>query len=185
MNHLRVNDKVRLESLEFSMAEVVFKTIERDRQYLREWLPFIDATKVVSDTEAFIKSLLLQKEKKRDDVFAIWYNEEFAGLIGFKDTDWMNRKTEIGYWLAWPMQGKGIMTASVSSLVNFAFKKMGINRVQIKVAKGNVKSEGIPSRLAFFYEGIEREGELLHGKYHDLNIYSLLKTDLKLPKGVL
>jgi ribosomal-protein-serine acetyltransferase len=184
MKHLRVNEKVRLESLDLSMAEVVFKTIERDRQFLREWLPFIDATTVISDTEAFIKSFVLQKEKKRDEVFAIWYNEEFAGLIGFKDTDWINHKTEIGYWLARPMQGKGIMTASVSSLLNYAFKKMGINRIQIKVAKGNVKSERIPSRLEFCYEGTEREGELLHGKYHDLNIFSLLKTDLKLP-GVL
>jgi ribosomal-protein-serine acetyltransferase len=180
MKHLRVNEKVRLESLELSMAEVVFKTIERDRQYLREWLPFIESTTVITDTEAFIKSLISQKEKKRDEVFAIWYNEEFAGLIGYKDTDWINHKTEIGYWLARPMQGKGIMTACVSSLVSFAFRKMGINRVQIKIAKGNVKSEGIPSRLEFCYEGTEREGELLHGKYHDLNIFSLLKKDLKL-----
>ena len=185
MKHLRVNEKVRLESLDLSMAEVVFKTIERDRQYLREWLPFIDATNAVSDTEAFIKSLVFQKEQKKDEVYAIWYNEEFAGLIGYKDTDWVNHKTEIGYWLARPMQGKGIMTACVSFLVRFAFKKLGINRVQIKVAKGNVKSEGIPSRLEFYYEGIEREGELLHGNYHDLNIFSLLKSDLKLSGGVL
>jgi ribosomal-protein-serine acetyltransferase len=180
MKHLRVNEKVRLERVEISMAEIIFNTIERDRQYLREWLPFIDSTTVIADTEAFIKSLLLQNQLKRDEVFAIWYHEEFAGLIGFKDTDWINHKTEIGYWLAQPMQGKGIMTACVSFLVRFSFRKMGINRVQIKIAKGNIKSEAIPVRLDFNYEGTEREGERLLGKYHDLNIFSLLKKDLKL-----
>jgi ribosomal-protein-serine acetyltransferase len=185
MKHLRVNDKVRVESIEPSMAEIVFNTIERDRQYLREWLPFIDATINISDTEAFINNIVRQKEKRKDDVFAIWYQEEFAGLIGFKDTDWMNRKTEIGYWLAQPMQGKGIISACVSCLMRFAYNKMGMNRVQIKVAKGNLKSESIPSRLNFYYEGTEREGELIHGKFHDLKVFSLLKSDLKLHSGVL
>ena len=180
MKHLRVNEKLRLEILDLSMAEVIFNTIERDRNYLREWLPFIDATMAVTDTEAFIKSLMDQNENKRDEVFGIWYQEEFAGLIGFKDTDWINHKTEIGYWLALPMQGKGIMTTCVSFLIKYASAKMGINRVQIKIATGNVKSEKIPSRLSFVYEGIEREGEFLHGKYHDVKIFSLLKKDMKL-----
>jgi ribosomal-protein-serine acetyltransferase len=185
MKHLRVNDKIRMEILELSMAEVVYNTIERDRHYLREWLPFIDATTAISDTEAFIRSLMKQNEKKRDDVFGIWYKEEFSGLIGFKDTDWINHKTEIGYWLALPMQGKGIMTTCVSFLINYAFRKMGINRIQIKVAKGNVKSERIPLRLHFIHEGIEREGELLHGKYHDVKVFSLLINEMKFKFGVL
>ena len=110
-------------------------------------------------------------------MYAIWYNMEFSGLIGFKDTDWANNKTELGYWLAEKMQGKGIITRCSSALVKYAFKKLGMNRIQIKVAKGNEKSEAIPARLGFQLEGIERQGELLNGKYHDLEVFSLLKTD--------
>ncbi len=160
------------------MAPIIFDAIDRDRNYLREWLPFVDATQSVSDTELFIKSMVPNRKEKKDEVYSIWYNLEFAGLIGFKDTDWVNHKTELGYWLTNKMQGKGIITKSAHFLIQFAFNNLGINRVQIKVASGNKKSAAIPSRLGFRLEGVERHGELINGLYHDLQIFSLLKSEI-------
>lgn len=176
MEHIRVNDKIRLERIKMSMAPVIFETIDRDRNYLREWLPFVDYTNQVSDTEAFIRSMATGNNH-RDDIYSIWYNEEFAGLIGYKDTDHINHKTEIGYWLAEKMQHKGIITACVEKLVKHAFQKLGLNRVQIKVAEENHKSEAIPKNLDFHFEGIERAGERYQNKYLNLKIYSKLATD--------
>lgn len=156
------------------MASVVFETINHDRDYLKEWLPFVNHTFDISDTERFIESV---SGNNRDQVFSIWYREEFAGLIGFKDTDWINRKTEIGYWLAKNMQGKGIITLCVRTLCNHAFHKMKMNRIQIKAAVENVKSQAIPQKLNFKYEGIERSGELHENKYIDLKVYSLLANE--------
>lgn len=176
MEHIRINDKIRLEEIKLSMAQVIFETIERDRDYLKRWLPFVELTKQVSDTVSFIKSVTSYNAKK-DSIFSIWYKEEFAGLIGFKDTDWVNRKTEIGYWLAKPMQGKGIVTLCVQKLIKYAFKSQKLNRVQIKVAEKNSKSEAIPVRLGFEFEGVEKEGELHNNRYLNLKVYSLLKLD--------
>ncbi|WP_340111603.1 GNAT family N-acetyltransferase [Maribellus mangrovi] len=174
MEHIRINDKLRLELLKPEMASVVFETINHDRDYLKEWLPFVNHTFDISDTERFIESV---SGNNRDQVFSIWYREEFAGLIGFKDTDWINRKTEIGYWLAKNMQGKGIITSCVQTLCNHTFRKMKLNRIQIKAAVENLKSQAIPEKLNFKYEGIERCGELHENKYIDLRIYSLLANE--------
>lgn len=176
MEHIRVNDKIRLELIKGSMAQIIYDTIERDRKYLAEWLPFVAFTREVSDTVAFIASLTSQGNKK-DSVYCIWYKEEFAGLIGFKETDWVNRKSELGYWLAEKMQGKGIIVASVEKLIKYAFKSQKLNRIQIKVAEGNTKSESIPLRLGFKFEGIERDGELHDKKYLNLKIFSLLRKE--------
>ncbi|MFV0589908.1 MAG: GNAT family N-acetyltransferase [Draconibacterium sp.] len=176
MEHIRISDKLRLEKVKTSMADVIFQTIDRDREYLKEWLPFVNFTKKMSDTELFIQSIS-SPENVRDEIFSIWYNEEFAGLIGFKDTDWTNRKTEIGYWLAQPMQGKGIILACVQKLIAYAFRKLKLNRIQIKVAEYNQKSEAIPKKLNFTFEGIERHGELHGNKYLNLKIYSYLASD--------
>lgn len=178
MEHISVNKNVRLETIKLSMAPVIFSTIERDRMYLQTWLPFIEMTHQISDTEKFIQSIVNQPAGKKDDIYSIWYNEEFAGLIGFKDTDWLNRKTELGYWLAENMQGKGIVSNCVGKLIRYAFQKLKLNRIQIKVAVGNSKSAAVPQKLGFIFEGIERAGELQNQKYHNLEIYSLLKTDL-------
>jgi ribosomal-protein-serine acetyltransferase len=177
MNSIQINSKLWLETIQLNMAEVIFEAINRDREYLKVWLPFIEETKQVVQTEEFIKTIVTQSGKKKDEVFTIWYNQEFAGLIGFKDTDWINHKTELGYWLTEKMQGKGIATSCVNELVKIAFKNLGMNRVQIKVACGNEKSAAIPKRLRFKLEGTERAGEFHHGKYLDLEVYSLLKSD--------
>ncbi len=177
MDHIQVNQKLRMERIRMSMAPVIFQTIDRDRSFLSNWLPFVAFTKDVSDTEKFILSIVGQKGKRRDDVYSIWYNEEFAGLIGFKETDWINQKTELGYWLAQKLQGKGIMTMCVRTLVQFAFQKLGMNRVQIKVARENKKSAAIPQKMNFSFEGTEREGEKHESKWLDLDVYSLLRTD--------
>nr|WP_217651610.1 GNAT family protein [Mariniphaga anaerophila] len=159
------------------MAKIVFDAIDQNRNFLKEWLPFIEETQQIEHTKEFIAGIVSQQGKKRDEVFTIWYNQEFAGLIGLKDTDWVNHKTELGYWLIPKMQGKGIITNAVNKLTKIAFTKLGMNRVQIKVACGNAKSAAIPKRLNFSYEGTERQGEFHHGKYMDLEIYSCLRED--------
>lgn len=177
MEHIQINSKLRLEAVHLNMTDVIFEAIDQNREFLKKWLPFIEDTVHAEHTGEFIRGIVSQKGKKRDEVFSIWYNQEFAGLIGYKDTDWINRKTELGYWLTEKMQGKGIITASAQKLVQIAFNKDGMNRVQIKVAVGNVKSAAIPQKLGFYFEGIERQGEYHHGKFMDLETYSLLKTD--------
>lgn len=175
MEHIRINDKIRLERVKTSMAPIIFDAIHENREYLSEWLPFVEHTKQVADTEAFISSI---KDCKINEVYSIWYKENFAGLIGFKDTDVINRKTEIGYWLIKSMQKKGIVTNCVEKLMNLAFKKLKLNRVQIKVANHNLKSEAIPIKLGYKFEGIERAGELHNKQFLDLKVYSFLKADL-------
>jgi ribosomal-protein-serine acetyltransferase len=177
MNSIQINSKLWLETIQLNMAEVIFEAINRDREYLKVWLPFIEETKQVVQTEEFIKTIVTQSGKKKDEVFTIWYNQEFAGLIGFKDTDWINHKTELGYWLIEKMQGKGIIIACMQKLIKIGFNKLGMNRIQVKVACGNEKSAAIPKRLRFKLEGTERAGEFHHGKYLDLEVYSLLKSD--------
>ena len=177
MRHIQIDPKIRLESVQLSHASIIFDAIDHDRSFLGEWLPFVNATQKISDTEAFIKSLLMQQDPKRDDVFIIWYKEAFAGLIGFKDTDWVNRKTEIGYWLTEKMQGKGIVTKCIQQLVRYAFHTLHLNRIQIKVAQGNTKSAAIPQRLGFYHEGTERQGERMGNRYFDLDVFSLIRAD--------
>ena len=64
MDHLEVDRNIRLEALDNSIAEVVFLTIQQEREYLSNWLPFVNSTQKLADTEAFIHSITNQKTKK-------------------------------------------------------------------------------------------------------------------------
>ncbi len=164
--------------LALSDAKDIFETIDSQRDYLGKWLPFVAYTREISDSEQFVSSVVNAPEERFEYLFAIRKKEQFVGLIGFKDTDRLNSKTEIGYWLSEKFQKQGIVTRSVEKLCEFAFHQLGINRIQIKCAVGNTRSSNIPKRLGFRLEGVERQGELLYsGVYTDLEIYSKLKSE--------
>ena len=179
MQTLVVNDSIRLEKLRYSHAFQIFQAIETNRKFLSPWLPFVQQTRSQDDTESFIRSILADGDTRGDDVFVIWYKSQFAGLIGLKETDYINQKTEIGYWLIEKMTGLGIATRSVKALIEFLFETMKLNRIQIKCGVGNTKSSAVPKRLGFVFEGTERQGEKHQKGFIDLEVYSLLKSEYK------
>lgn len=175
---ISVDSEIELKQLALSDAKDIFEVIDSQREYLGKWLPFVELTKDLSDTEKFVEAVVNAPENMAELVFVIRKCHRFAGLIGFKDTDRQNKKTEIGYWLSEPYQSQGIVSKSVDKLCDFAFNKLGLNRIQIKCAVENFSSKNIPKRLGFRLEGVERQGELLTGDWFtDLAIYSKLKSD--------
>jgi len=143
VRELIVDQNTRLRQMQIEDAESIFTAIDQNREHLSFWLPFVDQTKSVKDTYTFVKSIVDGIER-RQEVFTAWNHEEFAGLIGLKDIDYLNRKLEIGYWLVKKMTGKGIVTCSVEKLIRYAFTELDMNRIQIKCGVGNKASSAIP-----------------------------------------
>lgn len=172
---LIVDEEICLKEIEYEDAGIIFKIIDSERNYMSEWLPFTDYTVEISDTQKYINSLIANGTNTL--TFCILHNNSFAGLVGFKDPDYDNKKTEIGYWLSEKHQHKGIITRSCRKLIEFAFTELDMNRIQLKVATENVKSKKVALRLGFKHEGIERDGELHKSGFVDLDVYSLLKKE--------
>ncbi len=179
MRTINLDEDLQLTEISLASAQLIYDSIQRSRTHLKEWLPFVDSTKSVNDTRNFIKSVINSTCPKRDIIFEIRFKEYFAGLVGFKEIDHANGKTEIGYWLDKSMTGKGIMIRSCKALISYAFEELNLNRIMIKVATNNNKSKAIPLALGFLTEGIERDGEYLHNQYNDLEVYSILKNEWK------
>ena len=176
MKSIIVSNEVLLEQLSVNDASTIFNAIDQNRLFLGRWLPFVDYTKQVKDTEAFIQTVVLQREVTKNEVYTIWFKGNFAGLIDYHNTDRVNEKTEFGYWLIQDMTGKGIIHKSSQILIGLAFEKMGINRITIRCATQNNASEKVALRLGFNFEGIERAGERYGDIFFDLKVFSLLKT---------
>ena len=173
---LHITPYLKLHPARATDAREMFALIDSNREYLRRWLPFVDVTLKESDSELFLKAA--EEQTYKNPIFVIRLHGKLAGLIGFKDVDYDNQRTEIGYWLAERFQHRGIMTKCVRTLVAYAFEDMGMNRIQIRCAVGNTPSKRIPVRLGFQLEGIEREGELLsEGVFADLEVYGKLRKD--------
>jgi ribosomal-protein-serine acetyltransferase len=69
------------------------------------------------------------------------------------------------------------MTAAATTLVDYAFSGLHLNRVVIQAAVGNTRSRAIPERLGFVAEGTLREAERVGDEYLDSVVYAMLARE--------
>lgn len=174
MFSLKVDNEIELGLFEVKQAPTLFALVDQNREYLREWLPWLDATTSVEDTKTFIKGALQQFAENNGFQAGIWYKGELAGTIGFHYVHWVTGRTEIGYWLGKNHEGHGIMTRATRKLVEYAFNDLGLNRVEIRCATGNHKSRAIPERLGFTREGTLRQVFRNYDQLFDIVVYGML-----------
>jgi ribosomal-protein-serine acetyltransferase len=168
-----------LEMRQFDLpdADPVFALVERNRAYLREWLPWVDQTHTAGDVGEFIRGSMAQHEAGLGPNCGIWLEGELAGSIGCHTIDWANRKVSLGYWVDAARQGSGIVTRCCASMLDYLFEELELHRVVIQCGTGNTRSCAIPRRLGFTREGVEREAEWTAGRWVDLVVWSMLRQE--------
>lgn len=172
-----VDEDIELKLVRPDDAPRIFAVTDRDRAYLGEWLPWVENTRSVADTEGFVRRAMDQMRRGEGFHACIEYRGEFAGIIGHVYLNPQDRRTELGYWLGQPFQGRGIMTRACRKLVDYAFESLGANRVEIRTDVDNRKSRAIPERLGFVQEALLREAVLEHGDYRDVVMYAKLRRE--------
>jgi ribosomal-protein-serine acetyltransferase len=169
-----------LKILERHHAQVLFELTDSCRNYLREWLPWVDITKSVQDTEKFIEMTRNNFASNNGFQAGIWSGDKIAGCVGFHGINWSNGTSSLGYWLGENFQGNGLMTSSCRALIQHAFSDYRLNRIEIRCATGNHKSRAIPERLGFKLEGTIRQAERLPGpRFVDHAVYGMLASEWK------
>jgi ribosomal-protein-serine acetyltransferase len=175
--HRLLEDDIELRFLSEPDGPDLFGLTDRNRAHLRAWLPWVDATRTVNDTRAFIRTAVEQGLHGDGFQAGIWYHGELAGVVGYHRIDWRQRRVALGYWLGQEFEGKGIMTRSCRVLVDHAFNRFGLERVEIRAATGNVRSRAIPVRLGFRDEGVVRRAEWLYDHFVDHVVYAMSRDD--------
>jgi RimJ/RimL family protein N-acetyltransferase len=84
---------------------------------------------------------------------------------------------ELAYWCATKHQRKGVMSEAGQSVINFAFRKLGLNRLVVGHHLENVPSQRLIERLGFKPIGIEHQAFMKGGRWIDIKIYELLARD--------
>ncbi len=172
-------DGFALRLLEERHARILFTAVECERERLRAWLPWVDATHTEEDTLSFIRSVLEQFAENRGFAAGIWTGSRLVGTIGVHRIDWLNRRVEIGYWLGHEFEGRGIMADACRAVLTHLFDELELHRVEIRCAAGNVRSAALAGRLGFTLDGTLREAHWVNGQFHDLLVFGMLRQDWK------
>ena len=179
MFHRTVAPGIELRLFDYPDTETLFRIVDRNRDYLREWLPWVDRTRGLADIHEFIARVRAQFENNQGPQCGIWIDGELAGGIGCHPIDYNNRNCSIGYWIEQARRGQGIVTRCSSAMLDYLFGVLGLHRVVIQCGTGNHRSCAIPQRLGFTREGVARQAEWVNDRWVDLVVWSMLAGEWK------
>jgi ribosomal-protein-alanine N-acetyltransferase len=109
--------------------------------------------------------------------FAIDVNGEAVGGIGFiPGTDVERVSAEIGYWLGETHWGRGVTTAAVKGLTDFAFANFDLHRLFALPFAENVGSRRVLEKAGYRLEGILRTSAVKDGRILDQALYGRTRT---------
>lgn len=92
-----------------------------------------------------------------------------------------SRRAELGYALARPCWGQGLMHEALVRLVGYAFDDLGLNRLEADIDPRNTASARSLARLGFRKEGTLRERWIVGGEVSDSDLYGLLRSEWPRP----
>lgn len=111
------------------------------------------------------------------NIFAIEINGEATGGIGLHaQNDIYRRNMELGYWLAEPFWGKGVITAAVKQMVDYGFKTFEIDRIFARPFGTNTGSQKVLEKAGFKPEGRFEKTFFKNGEYLDELIYAVRRS---------
>ncbi len=172
--------RLLLRRYQITDASWLFEVLWEERERLRNDFPIRASLETEADTEAFIAHALQQWRSRTALYFAVWDKEQrsYVGEVGLKEIVWSIPRGDIGYFLLKKAEGRGIATEAVSMLVEFAFEVLHMNKLQIRCAVENVRSQRVAERCGFYREGVLRsDGVRPDGQLVDLVYFGMTHAD--------
>jgi ribosomal-protein-alanine N-acetyltransferase len=129
-----------------------------------------------ADADIWLARSAARQEKS--NFFAIEVAGEAVGGIGFDVLRDVHRiAAEIGFWVGEPFWGKGIATAAVKQLTEYAFGNFPLERLQAMVFEWNPASARVLEKAGYRREGRLRRHVLKDGRIGDSLLYARTRTD--------
>lgn len=141
---------------------------------LRDGLPFPYTEQDAKDYISYIMSA----DENDTFAFAIVADERVIGSIGaFRQSNIHSQTAEIGYYIAEPYWGRGIMTDAVKQLCEYVFSHSNIIRLYAEPFAFNLGSCRVLEKAGFRYEGTLRSNAVKNGRVMDMKLYARLRDD--------
>jgi RimJ/RimL family protein N-acetyltransferase len=107
---------------------------------------------------------------------AIVVDAEACGGIGIHPLEDVHRRTaEIGYWLAEPFWGQGIVTGAVRAIIPVAFDRYAIVRLQAGIFANNPASMRVLEKCGFVREAGHKNAITKNGTTMDEVMYAIVR----------
>ncbi|MCA8938921.1 MAG: GNAT family N-acetyltransferase [Planctomycetes bacterium] len=133
--------------------EEFWALIERERSWLAQWLRWpAGITKEIA-LETLKAAKLGRDEGKGLPETGICVNGELVGAVGHVAFNPRHLWCALGYWVAEPYSGRGVVTEATRQMIEISFERFGMHRIEILCRPTNIASRRVAEKLGFVEEG--------------------------------
>ncbi|HEV7183162.1 MAG TPA: GNAT family protein [Leifsonia sp.] len=111
--------------------------------------------------------------------FVVDLDGDAVGSVSLFEFDDLARHAEVGIAVLAESRGKGIGTAAISQIIEFAFVRCNLRRVHLQAIASNLGAIRAYEKAGFALEGRQREHAWVRGRYEDIVIMGILRSDWK------
>jgi ribosomal-protein-serine acetyltransferase len=159
-----------------------YKAIHESLAEVSPWLPFAHEYYSLKETREWIKQR--PREWKSGDSYEFTIldakDSSCMGGCGINRIDYPDLSANLGYWVRTSRMGNGVAPAATRLLAAWGFKALGLNRIEIVVATGNMRSLRAAEKAGAAREGIQRNRIKVRDKVFDAVMFSLIPGDFGL-----
>ncbi len=173
--------RLLLRGLELSDALAIF-AYARDPE-VAKWTLW-SAHESPADSRAFIREYAFPSYARRQhEPYGLILKDdpsrEVVGTVGCFRSDGSTKdlRLEMGYALARPHWGKGLMAEAGAEVLRHLFATTAVDRIQARCKVENVGSARVLEKLGMRYEGTLRRALTHAGRPWDMKYYSILRDD--------
>lgn len=127
------------------------------------------------------KFIALARSRIPEEILAIEIDGEACGAIGLHPKEDIFRKNaELGYWLAEPYWGKGVMSRAIIRMIRYGFRTWDIDRIFARPYGSNLASQRVLEKCGFVLEGRFEKTLFKNGRYEDELVYAIRRENVEL-----
>jgi ribosomal-protein-alanine N-acetyltransferase len=132
-----------------------------------------------ADTRAWIRSVQMYYDRREALVWGITFQgaDTVIGSCTFWNFSPDGLYAELGYELHRDYWQQGVMTETLSVILEYGFTALGLHRIEANTLGGNASSQRLLRKLGFTYEGCLRQRVFFQGQYADELHYGLLADE--------
>ena len=141
-----------------------------------EWNRYLGLPEPYSrrDAEEFVAKAMLY-DPEAVSMWAIVHEGRCSGSIYLRGES--AGSASLGYSIARPLWGRGLMTEAARTVVAHGFENRGLARIYAFVIVGNDASARVLEKVGMKREGILRSNRVVHGDRVDDVLYSILREE--------
>jgi [ribosomal protein S5]-alanine N-acetyltransferase len=133
----------------------------------------------LEDSRAYLSTVFGRYRQHTPGPWGIVHKRDakLIGTCGYHDWQRNDRRAEIGYTLSRSYWGQGYTAEAARAMIEFGFREMGLNRIQAMCDVPNIGSARVMEKVRMRFEGLLREYFFEKGRYIDLKLYAILRSE--------